>query len=232
MRSRRRQSGFTLVELIVATTATVLVTAATVGMLRALTATNRRAAVAIETQQQARTAMRAIVTALSNIHRNGDQPPLIGADDVLDSAAVPAEWPTDVDYPADRVRVFTVTRRQVRPELPESDVVECEFFLVSPAPGAPPLLMQRVDPTRNEAPDGGGVVTLLASNVTGLDLSYHDGRRWLSEWGEQPGGLPAAVRVRLVVSPDGTPEKAVALTRIVGFPHRPGDDSAATEDAP
>jgi len=228
-----RQSAFTLVELIVATTATVLVAGATAGMLRALTATGQRTAAAIETQQQARTAMRAIVTALRNVHRNGEEPPLLGTDGVLDAANLPADWLSDVDYPADRVRVFTVTRRQVRGGMPESDVVECEFLLACPAPGEKPLLMQRVDPTRNDAPDGGGVVTRLAGNVIGLDVSYHDGQGWLAEWGRRPGGLPVAVRIRLIVSPDGTPDQAVALTRIVDFPHRPARDAdQAAEDEP
>ncbi len=232
MSADRRQRGFTLVELIVATTATVLVTGATVGMLRALTGTQRRAAGAIETQHQARIAMRAIVTAIRNVHRNGDEPLLLGADAVLDDEAIPLDWPSDVEYPADRLKVFTVTRRQVRPGLPESDVVECEFFLASARPGAKPLLMQRVDPTRNRPPDGGGVVTMLAEDVVALDLSYHDGLDWRDAWGERPGGLPAAVRIRLVVSPDGRPDDAVALMRIVTFPHRGGHDSASTEDEP
>jgi len=227
---RTNGRGFTLAELIVASTATVLVCGATVGILRSVTAVRERTTRQMSIQQETRAAVGAIVTALRNVHRVPDeQTRLMGADDVLGEDQIPPAWPDDILYPADRLRLFTVTKRATRPGEPESNVKECEFFLATPDPERPPMLMQRIDPTRNPRPDGGGVVLPIAEGVMGLDIAYHDGEQWLGEWTEENGPFPLAVRIRVILTADPEGRDPVPITRIVTFPYIPVGDEQSTE---
>jgi len=209
-RAPRPGYGFTLVELVAAATLTVLVTGSTVAILRSTAGARQRVDRQMALQQEARVAVNTIATALRNAHRTGGQTVLEGTDDWLD------------ERPADRVRFFTVSRRTVREGRPESDVRECEFALREPTDGSLPALMRRTDPTRNEAPDVGGVVELVAENVLGLDLAYHDGVEWRQEWAEKTKGWPTAIRIRVAVLAEFGRSKVWTAGRIVNFPGRPG----------
>lgn len=217
MTPARRNSAFTLVELIAAATIAVLVAGATVAMLRSILSARRRVDGQMALQQEARAAVQAIATALRNACRGTDgQGALVGVNAHLG------------DMPADRVRLFTVSRRAVRPGQPESDVKECEFRLTAPGRGsaeaALPALVRRTDPTRNAEPDGGGVVEHVARNVLGLDLAYHDGVEWRKDWPEKKQGWPLAVRIELTVA-DGDARGARRMwttSRLVSFPHLVG----------
>lgn len=213
-----RHRGFTLVELIVATTVTLLVTGATVGMLRSSAGARRRADRQMAAQQEARAGVTAIATALRNASRSADTEPTIeGADDWAD------------DWPADRLRVRTVSRRIIRIGQPESDVKTCEFFLGEPTEGMPAALMRRVDPTRNEPLDLGGVLERLAENVVALDLAYFDGLEWLDEWAAERRAPPLAVRIRLGVQIDPDSRKLWWTGRVVNFPYRPVPPNEGTQ---
>jgi hypothetical protein len=164
--------------------------------------------------------MRAIVTALRNSHRVVDEDTgLAGLDGALNEEQIPPTWDDRMEYPADRLRVFSVSRRATRPGKPESGVRECEFFLATPDPDEPPMLMQRIDPTRNEQPDGGGVLLSIAHNVMGLDFSYHDGEEWVDEWDGERAKFPLAVRIRLIVSADADGRDPWPISRIVNLPY-------------
>ncbi|NQU75927.1 MAG: hypothetical protein HQ546_06410 [Planctomycetes bacterium] len=212
MTATPRQTGVTLVELIVATTVTVLVAGSTVAILRSCAAASQRADLQTSAQAEARAAVQAIATAIRNAFRSPDGSEFLqGIDGQRDGR------------PADRIRLFTVSRKTVRPNQPESDVVECEFFLGEPVPGAPSALMLRTDPTRNRPPDGGGVVERIAENVVALDLTYYDGLSWCQEWDGTKRHWPLAVAVKLAVATDGQAGKAqgktLTVSRMVNFPY-------------
>ncbi len=209
MTARHRHSGFTLVELIVATTLTVMIAGSTLLILRGVSTARRGLDRQMAVQQQARVAIRAITTALRNGCRSGKlETKLVGL------AGDPRE------NPSDRFRLFVVSRRTIRTGKPESDVKEMEFFLRGPRTNSPPGLMRRTDPTRNELPDGGGVLECVAENVVAMELKYHDGVRWRPDWPEKMRTWPLAVRIRLVIAtkewPSGWP-----VIRVVTFPHHP-----------
>lgn len=201
-------SGFTLVELIVAMTLTVLVAGATVGMLNHATAARERLDRHAECQEQAQAAVEAIVTALRNACRSGEDgnSPLEGVDDQRGGA------------PADRIRFFTISRLPVRRDQPESDVRQCEFALHQGRPGELPDLAVRLDPTRNPPPDEGGVVQRIARNIAGLDFAYHDGVEWLPDWPKERPDRPIAIRIEVTAMAPAPPVETVTLRRIVTFP--------------
>lgn len=209
MNYRGQQSGLTLVELIVAITLTTLVAGSTVGILRSTAAARERAQGQLSVQQQGRAAVQAIATALANADRYPDRDAVFeGIDDWLG------------DMPADRIRFSTVSKKTVRWGQPESDLKECDFYLAQPPDKDWPVLMRRTDPTRNEAPDEGGVIECIAENILGLNLLYHDGTDWREDWEQGSGGKPLAVRIELAVMSEAKQPKPWTISRIVNFPHR------------
>ncbi|MHC4717941.1 MAG: hypothetical protein ACYS5V_13285, partial [Planctomycetota bacterium] len=145
--------------------------------------------------------------------------------------------------PNDRIRFFTVSVEPVRQGRPESDVKECEFRLSRTGrearrrgwdhrgePGASPVLLRRLDPTRNQAPDEGGVVELIARDVVALDVTYHDGVAWRDEWSsKKEKRWPMAVRIRLAVLARAKPPKVWTTSRVVTFPYRPAQKPKSKE---
>ena len=133
-----RQNGFTLVELIVATTLTVLVAGSTTGILRSITGTRSRVENQATVQRQLRVSLGVMATAIKNSHRVGGKVGIKGIDDWRD------------DMPADRIRMFTVSHNTIRPGQPESDVMEVEFGLVkqSEQPDSSAMLVRRIDHTK------------------------------------------------------------------------------------
>ena len=224
MRQRHRQTAFTLVELTLAVTLTALVTGSTVAILRTTAAAKLRVNEQMAVQAEARLAVNTIATALRNaslLERqnaatpDGYQGGLEGIDD----------WSGQM--PADRVRFFSLSLRRIRHEQPESDVRQCEFAIDQMDEQAPPALLRRTDPTRNDPPDAGGVVEMIAENVVGLNVTYHDGLTWLDEWTvRQQQSWPLAVRIELAVLSGqqreaGRPGLAPQIwttSRIVNFP--------------
>jgi len=220
--SRRNQNAFTLLELVLATTVTVMVTGGTLALLRSAGAARQRVNRQMAMQMEARAAVNAIATALRNAGRlDGSEGILEGTDEFRP----PSQWaesqlPWDDDVPADRIRFFTIDRTSARRGQPESDVKQCEFFLSDVADQAIPSLMQRIDPTRNEPPDYGGLVQQVAGNVLALDLAYHDGMQWQDQWPAESKSWPLAIRISLAVTDNAKPPKLLTASRIVNFPHR------------
>ncbi len=207
MKRVTRQRGFTLVELLLAAMLTSLIAVSTVVILRSSAGTRRRVNRQMALQQEARAAVRAISTALRNAYRPAGDPPMLEGIDAQMAS-----------MPADRVRFFTVRPGAVRQAQPESDVKECEFFLNQVAPDRPPVLMQRLDPTRNAPPDGGGVVQCVAENIIGLDLAYYDGRQWRPDWPEKSKRWPVAVRINLIAVDPEDGRMVWPVSRVVNFP--------------
>ena len=209
MTPRQSQSGFTLVELIVATTLTVMVTGSTVAILRSASAAKRRADIQLDVQQQARAAVQAIATALANADRYPSRDTIFeGLDDFAD------------EVPVDRIRFSTINHKTIRLGQPESDVKQCEFYLAQPPEEPLYVLMRRTDPTRNEEPDEGGVLEIIAENVLGLNFRYHDGIAWRDDWDQSGNARPLAVRIELAVATKTYPPKIWTTSRVVSFPHR------------
>jgi len=159
----------TLVELVVAMTLTVLVAGSTVAIVRGVTAARQRVDHRAAVEQDAWRAAWTIEAALRNAYRStGDEWFLEGIQE------------SNGDMPADRIRFFTVSGRDLRPGQPECDVKECEFALSSVEGEPQPVLMRRMDPARNDPPRGGGILERVAGGIVALEFAYHDGEHWQS----------------------------------------------------
>lgn len=209
-----RVAAFTLIELLVAVSLVGLVLAAGATLTYQVTRVRDNVDRLASHHAEADAAVRALTSALQHQYRNpGDDGfVFVGTDDEIDGR------------PADGVRFFTVSNRVIRPEQPESDVHEVEFYLEE-QPGEPwPALVRRTDPTRNAPPDGGGVVELVARRVTALDFEYFDGERWSPDWPEFLNASPSILRVSVAVAIDDESEAFATYRRLIHFPMMPDPD--------
>ncbi|MEM9913471.1 MAG: prepilin-type N-terminal cleavage/methylation domain-containing protein [Planctomycetota bacterium] len=216
----RARAGFTLIELLVAASLVGIVLAAGATLTFQVSRARANVAQLAEHHAEADAALRAIASALTQQFRNTgeDERVFIGFDDEIDGR------------PSDSVRFFAVSNRVIRPGVPESDVHTVEFYL-EPQNGEPfPALLRRTDPTRNEEPDEGGVIELVARNVGALDFEYFDGQRWLPDWPEFVDGSPTALRVTVGVMLDDEAGTMRPYRRLIYFPMmpEPGDAPATS----
>jgi hypothetical protein len=205
-----RQRAFTLVELLLAVMVTVMIAVSTVATVRSTDQTRRRVDRQMALQQETRAAIETMTTALRNACRGDD------CNKTFEGLDVESD-----DLPADRVKFLTITLLPVRRDRPESDVKECEFFLQTGLADRPPMLMERLDPTRNREPDGGGVVHCVAENIVALELAYHDGRSWRPEWSSLRDGWPKAIRISLLAVDPDDPRITWPVEGLVNFPRMP-----------
>jgi type II secretion system protein J len=211
VRTRRASSGFTLVELIVASTVTAMVAGSAVLVLSQVTAAQTRVARQTDWQQEARAAIQSIARSLRNAYRPTEQEQnrLEGRDDF--AAA----------FPGDRVRFFTISSRVIRPGEPQSDVHQVEYFLFEDEAGVTNL-MRRTDPTRNVEPDDGGVLERVASGIVGLNMNYYDGVGWREQWIKDVPPFPVAVRIEVMARSADGGAQVHQVSRVVNFPYQPG----------
>ncbi|MEM9418798.1 MAG: prepilin-type N-terminal cleavage/methylation domain-containing protein [Planctomycetota bacterium] len=219
---RNRSSGFTLIELLVAASLVGIVLAAGATLTYQVSQARGKVDRLAEHHAEADAALRTIASALTQQFRNtgDDNRVFVGIDDDADGR------------PADSIRFFAVSNRVIRPDEPESDVHEIEFYL-EPQDGEPyPALMRRTDPTRNEEPDEGGVIELIARSVGGLDFEYFDGQQWLPDWPEFLGTSPMALRITVGVILDEESGTMRPYRRLIHFPMMPqgGQGGGASGD--
>ncbi len=222
VRPPKRQSGMTLTELVLAIALTTLVAGSTGAILRSVDAVRERADRQMTLQQEARSAVGAIAASLQNAYRGS------GNEFVIEG--LPNR---EGDFPADRVRVFTIGEYPVRLGEPESDVREGEFGLVAgPTDADLGVLVRRLDPTRNPQPDGGGVVERIAEHVLALQLAYFDGGQWRDDWPRTLSSWPTAVRIDVAVASTSTPRKVWSVSRTVSFPYVPNPQEMGQAQVP
>ncbi len=202
--------GFTLVEVLVASTIGAFITLVAVGSLRAITASGEMVENNISTAAEVRFASNMIANDLVNIYRdkNNDNYKFVGL----------AEESTqgNISY----LIFYTVNRAKARIDQPEGDVYEVEYYLLKDEEQS--LLMRRLWPNPDqEETEPRGILTTLAEDIDIFEVRYFDGEDWFDEWPEEMEVLPQLIEVNIVAKP---PEKGnptmeslyVNFTRSVG----------------
>ena len=181
---RSPRCGFTLVELLVATTISSLLVVSVVSATRALSGARRSVDRRVERSTSARRALEEIVGALRNVRCD----PVAGKPVVVGLGM-------DRDGDGDRIDLLVISDRRSRPEGPESDQCEMSFFLARPGERRLPALMCRRDHAFDEHPGDGGIATVVAEGVVGLSFEYYADGQWSHEWSNAEPSAPEAVRV-------------------------------------
>lgn len=202
--------GFTLAEILVASTISVFVAVVAVGALKTVSDGTQIVTRHSETVTEVRFAARMLARDLANLYRDQDARSMriVGASQGADSA---------VSY----LRFYATGRTNARFGQPEGDVYEVEYFL-----GESPMvedevssssLYRRLWPNPDEDRQPGGILTPLAENIDVFQIRFSDGQQWTSDWPEEMRSLPELIEVTLVTLAQGE-GNPIAESFTVSFP--------------
>ena len=214
---RYARSGFTLVEVLTASTITVLITLVAVSALKAVSDTSQTIQKTTQTTSEVRFAAQMLARDLANFYRdvNARNMLLVGVSQEADSVEPPS------------LRFYTVGRMKARVDQPEGDVYEVEYILGEPravsarptsAESSKRTLYRRLWPNPDrEEKELRGILSPIADNLDVFQIRFYDGKQWVNQWTEDMRQLPLLIEVTLAVIPDGRGEPT-AESFIVSFP--------------
>lgn len=187
---RTKKTGFTLVEVLVASTIGVFIAMVAVGALRAIIAGSEMVDSNINAAAEVRFAANMIAQDLQNFYNNDeiDNTKFIGLLESLESN----------NYTSYLI-FYTLGRNKARIDQPEGDLYEVEYYLVQE--GENSYLVRRLwpNPSREyEELETRGVLTIIAENISAFQVQYFDGEEWFEEWPEEMQALPDLVSVSIM----------------------------------
>ena len=188
-----KKTGFTLVEILVASTIGAFISMIAVGSLRTVIKGNEMVEKNINAAAEVRFAANAITRDLTNFYRT----------DNIEDTEFFGSIENVADYDTSFLIFYTVSRTKARLFEPECDVYEVEYYL-EPDDEDTLSLMRRQWPNPNEDFEPGGILTKIAENIEYFDISYYDGEDWYSEWIlDDMQILPDLVEVTIITTPLG-----------------------------
>jgi type II secretion system protein J len=222
-RIANRRRGFTLAEVLVASTISGFIAIVAVGALNAVSRTAQTVNRVSEVNAEIRFAARMLARDLANLYRDPDPEniKLIGVSQGAETGGPPF------------LTFYTVGRAKARGDQPEGDVYEVEYFLgmrqeeetapdraaVGETAEESMVLFRRVWPNPDKDRPPGGILTPIAENIAVFFIRFYDGKDWGGEWTEEMRSLPQLIEVTLGTAP---PEKGdpVLETFTISFPRR------------
>ena len=75
----------------------------------------------------------------------------------------------------------------------------------------------------------GGILTVIAEDITEFDVQYFDGSSWYDEWPETEGELPQLIRVTIATGADEedeTGKKLMVKSFLASFPRMPVSENS------
>ena len=248
--SATTNKGFTLVEVLVASTISSFIALVAVGALKAIVDSSHAVHQITETRAEVRFAARMLARDLANLYRDPDSEgmKLIGVSQGADTSS-----PAYLTF-------YAVGRSKARADQPEGDVYEVEYVLarrqdeeLSAEPGEESMvLFRRLWPNPDEDRTPGGVLTTIAENISVFHIRFFDGEQWGGEWSEEMESIPQLIEVTVAARPPGRADPIIQ-TITVNFarlaessagssgegegperesePQEPADDSAPAEDS-
>jgi type II secretion system protein J len=205
--------GFTLAEVLIASTISAFVTLVAVGALKTITDGAQAVGRTAETMTELRFAARMMANDLANLYRDPDvkKMKLVASSQGLESGG-----PAFLTF-------YAAGRVKARAGQPEGDVYEVEYILStqedleSEEPTQKSLLMRRLWPNPDRQRDPGGVLSTVAEEVGALLMNFFDGKQWSSEWPEEMQSIPQLIEITLVAQPKGR-GLPMRETFVVGWP--------------
>jgi general secretion pathway protein J len=212
-----RRTGFTLVEVLVASTIGVFIAMVAVGALRTIIASAEMVDRNINAAAEVRFAANMIARDLQNLYHddNIENTKFIGTLEALEGG----------NYTS-YIVFYALGRTKARFDQPEGDLYEVEYYLMQE--GETSSLMRRLWPNPSEELEPGGILTVIAEDIAGFEVQYFDGEEWSDEWPEEMQALPDLVAISITANqPDrGNPP---AESIIVNLSRSKSEDVAILE---
>lgn len=185
-----RQTGFTLIEVLLASIIGSFVIIVAVGSLRAMSGNSTIIQSRIDGQGQLRFVINQLQCDLMNIVKDSDPNSI---------KFVAAEYQTDISE-GYSLTFYAVNRVPARPREPEGDIYEVEYF--TSMRNDKPVLMRRLWPyppydIELEQEEKSGVVSCIAENILAFNARYYDGEDWYPTWPAEMQGYPELVEVQI-----------------------------------
>ena len=223
-----RNRGFTLAEVLVASTISGFVAVVAVGALKTIADSAKVVRQASETTGEIRFAARMLARDLTNLYRDPDPQnmKLVGTSQGSDSG-----MPGSLTF-------YMAGRSKARPEQPEGDIYEVEYILgnrmeddteVTADPDAEAMvLFRRLWPNPDRETTPGGILAPIAENISGFQVLFYDGQQWGDEWTEEMRSIPELIEVTLVTQIPGRPDP-ILETFMVNFPRMATSSAGSSE---
>jgi type II secretion system protein J len=219
MKKRLRQDGFTLAEVLVASTISAFVALVAVGALKAVADSFQIVNRTGERTADVRFAAGMMARDLTNLYRDAEprNMRLIGASQGSDYSETPY------------LRFYAVGRAPARVGQPEGDLYEVEYLLMQ-TPGLEAsaneesnatVLFRRLWPNPDRDREPGGILVPMARNIDIFQMRFYDGEQWVDSWPEEVEALPQLIEVTLATLPRGRGE-AIVETFTASFNRMPG----------
>jgi general secretion pathway protein J len=202
--NRSKTRGFTLVEVLLASTIGAFIAMVAMGAFKAISDGAGRVDKSINMASGVRFAAKVIAGDLENLYRDSDLKNMKLAGSLIESSGGQV---CDLAF-------YTLGVSRVRADEPEGDVYEVEYFLRSTDEKS--VLMRRVWPNPDKEAQPGGVLSVLAEDIEVFVVRYFDGKDWQSEWPEEPSAIPGLVEVSIASKRQGSQEP-VLETFIINF---------------
>ena len=204
--------GFTLVEVLVASTISSFIALVAVGAMKAIVDSSYVVHQVTETSAEVRFAARMLARDLANLYRDPDPESM---------KFIGVSQGSDTGRPA-CLTFYTVGRSKARADQPEGDLYEVEYLLADrqgeelPAePGEESMvLFRRLWPNPDKDRSPGGVLTTIAENISVFHIRFFDGEQWGGEWSEEMESMPQLVEVTLGARPQGRTDLIVETVTV------------------
>ena len=187
-------TGFTLVEVMVASTIGAFIMLVAVGTLKAITASVELVENNISTAAEVRFASNILKRDLVNFYR----------DENIENTKFIATSGGSGQESTSYLVFYTVSRAKARADQPEGDIYEVEYYLMKDEEKS--LLMRRLWPNPNkEETEPGGILAVIAENIDLFEVRSFDGEEWSTEWPEEMQVLPQLIEVNIVAKSPSRP---------------------------
>ena len=184
-----RRTGFTLVEVLVASTIGVFIAMVAVGALRTIIAGAEMVDRNINAAAEVRFAANMIARDLQNLYKD---------DDIENTRFIGTVEPLEQGDYTSYLIFYTIGRTKARIDQPEGDLYEVEYYLMQE--GETSYLMRRLWPNPSEELEPGGILTVIAEDIAAFEVQYFDGEEWFEEWPEEMQALPDLVTVSITAN--------------------------------
>ncbi len=220
-------TGFTLLELILAMTATTLILgAAYTAFFSGLTSYNVNSY-----KSEIRGVLFRSLTRILEDLKSAQT----GADDfrfVVENEEIEVEGMSTGSIPNDRLLFTAANARTNWENKPQSDLSEVEYYIDRDEDSPARWLVRRTDTPPDSRPLEGGEIHLVGPRVIGMDVLLYNGTKWVEEW-DSSTELPLAVKVSLYMGPTRETifqNRFESLTASIWLPKGTGSSSTSTTD--
>jgi type II secretion system protein J len=184
-----KKEGFTLVEVMVASTIGAFISLVAVGTLKAVITSDKQVDININAASEVRFASNIIEKDLVNIYR----------DENVENTKLVGTIEESKEYSTSDLIFYTNNRTKARASEPEGDIYEVEYYLIKNEETS--SLMRRIWPNPNEEFEPGGILTTISENIDLFEVRYFDGEEWYAEWPEDMETLPHLIEVNIMAKP-------------------------------